>query len=80
MPDKTAWLIERHIGNVLHYWSGDAWETAREAARNHPNDWRPDVDCAIRFADEKSALTVLKFVCGNVGRVAEHAWIDGASR
>lgn len=72
----SAWLIERYIGNVLHYWSADAWEAARQPERNSPRDWRPDVDLAIRFADERSALTVLKFVCGNLGRVAEHKWMQ----
>lgn len=75
-PAVAAWLIERYIGNVLHYYSADAmWPKAR----CDQTDWRPDVDLAIRFVDERSALMVLERVCENQGRVAEHMWIEKAA-
>lgn len=66
---NTAWLIERHIGNTLNYWSPGA------VGRGGLNDWSHDIKFAVRFCREQDAMMALYHVCGNQGRVAEHVWV-----
>jgi hypothetical protein len=59
----TGWLIERYNNSMLTFWCG-----------HKPEDFRADVDNAIRFAREEDAAIVLSWLCNGNGRVAEHQW------
>jgi hypothetical protein len=48
---------------MLTFWCG-----------HKPEDFRADVDNAIRFAREEDAAIVLSWLCNGNGRVAEHQW------
>lgn len=71
MP-SSAWLIERHIGNTLNYWSPGA------RGRGDADNWTSDIDFAVRFTREQDAIAVLYNVCAKQGRAAQHAWVDRA--
>lgn len=63
MAVNAGWLIERHVNSELRYWCGRA-----------PDNFLPKHDEAIRFARAEDANIVLAWLCGGVGRTAEHLW------
>lgn len=64
--NETGWLIERYVNGELRYWCG------RSA-----DNFLPKNDEAIRFARAEDAGVVLAWLCGGMGRVAEHMWCGG---
>lgn len=70
MADReTAWLVERHYNSTLHYYCpgpGAGWIP-----------WTTEANAAMRFARREDAELALHHLCDDVGRVAEHMWIDG---
>lgn len=66
----TYWLVERYVGNGLHYWSAGA------RGRGNRDDWATDVQWATRFADEQSAEQVRCRLCDGEGRSTEHINIE----
>lgn len=66
--DESAWLIERDINSVLHYWTGRVIDGREIGA------WSPNHLDARRFARREDAACMLTWHCGDVGRVAEHMW------
>lgn len=68
MATETAWLIERDINSVLHYWTGRVIDGREIGA------WSPNHLDARRFARREDAACMLTWHCGDVGRVAEHVW------
>jgi len=67
--DEFAWVIERDIHSVLHYWAG-----------RNGDDWRPSHLEALRFARRADAELMLTYHCAGIGRAVEHGWIFIASR
>lgn len=66
--DESAWLIERDIDSVLHYWTGRVIDGREIGA------WSVNHLDARRFARREDAACMLTWHCGDVGRVAEHMW------
>lgn len=69
MSDNEGWVIERYIGNRLHYWSGGN-PNSRDGGFTEKHDR------AIRMCREEDAMVVLFHLCDGMGRVAQHKWCD----
>ena len=65
---ETAWLIERDIDSMLHYWTGRVIDGREIGA------WSVNHLDARRFARREDAACMLTWHCGGNGRVAEHMW------
>jgi nitroreductase len=63
--EESAWLIERHIGGVLYYWTG----------RPKIGEWSTDVNDARRFSRREDASCMLTWHCDDIGRAVEHLWL-----
>ena len=63
--EERAWVIERHINSVLHYWTGMGAEGFYHEDKS-----------ACRFAREQDAQRVLRHCLTGHGRVAEHVWLN----
>ncbi|MHB1260356.1 MAG: hypothetical protein ACYC2H_01435 [Thermoplasmatota archaeon] len=70
---ELAWLIERDINSVLHYWTGRVIDGREIGA------WSPNHLDARRFARREDAACMLTWHCGDLGRVAEHMWAPVAA-
>jgi len=60
-----AWLIEKNVDGVIHFWVG-----MKEKC------WGP-LDRAIRFARREDAVACIPYQSHEI-RVAEHAWVPMA--
>lgn len=67
--DESAWLIERDIDSVLHYWTGRVIDGREIGA------WSVNHLDARRFARREDAACMLTWHCGDVGRVVAHLWM-----
>lgn len=64
--EETGWLIERHVYSTLYFWAG----------LPDKDGFREDANLAVRFCREEDASRVLSSICGGMGRVAEHKWLE----
>lgn len=64
--DEIGWVIERHIHNKLHYWTGRPESMLGQWTRAHGD--------AMRFSRREDAMAMLTWHCDSIGRVVEHLW------
>ena len=62
---ETAYLIERNINGIVHYWGGHS-----------AGDWRRGDQHGIRFSREVDAQTILDWLLRFQGQVVEHMGCD----
>ena len=72
MKNETAWVIERHIGSVLHYWTGRVIDSKGYPSKGYPRS--SDHRDAVRFARRVDAASMLTWHCQDIGNVVEHSW------
>jgi len=64
-PDMDAWLIERSLNSVPHYWNGKYVDD---------RGFTSNVNEATKFVNAGDAETVLSWLLQGHGRVAQHVW------
>jgi hypothetical protein len=66
---QAAWVVERYTNGRLEYFQGRGADS-----------WTYKNDDAMRFAREQDAQRACGWLCNDMGRAAEHMWIDGSIR
>lgn len=72
---QPVYLIERYYENSIQYFNC-CGERGVTGAGEPPRGWARDPNEAMQFARRVDANVALKYLCGNVGRVVEHLWVD----
>lgn len=67
--DEAFWVVEKYVGNRLHYWSAGA------RGRGDNDDWANNIEWATKFADRQSADQVLFRLADAQGRSVQHSML-----